>query len=39
MVVDTGYLAAMDATCSIDIETVSGIFALKMASLPTEMVQ
>jgi len=25
MVVDTGYLAAMDATCSIDIETVSGI--------------
>jgi uncharacterized protein (TIGR00266 family) len=25
MIVDTGYLAAMDATCSIDIETVSGI--------------
>ncbi len=25
MIVDTGYLAAMDATCSVDIETVSGI--------------
>lgn len=25
MLVDTGYLAAMDDTCSIDIETVSGI--------------
>ncbi len=25
MIVDTGYLAAMDATCSIDIETVKGI--------------
>ncbi len=25
MLVDTGYLAAMDATCSVDIETVSGI--------------
>ena len=25
MLIDTGYLAAMEATCSIDIETVSGI--------------
>lgn len=25
ILVDTGYLAAMDATCSIDIETVKGI--------------
>ena len=25
MLVDTGYLAAMEATCSVDIETVSGI--------------
>ena len=25
VLVDTGYLAAMDATCSIDIETVKGI--------------
>lgn len=25
MLIDTGYLAAMDATCSMDIETVSGI--------------
>ena len=25
MLIDTGYLAAMDATCSIDIETVKGI--------------
>ena len=25
MIVDTGYLAAMDATCSIDIETVPGL--------------
>lgn len=25
MVIDTGYLAAMDATCSVDITTVSGI--------------
>ena len=25
IVVDTGYLAAMDATCSIDIKTVPGI--------------
>ena len=24
MIVDTGYLAAMDATCSVDIKTVSG---------------
>ena len=25
MLIDTGYLAAMEATCSIDIETVKGI--------------
>lgn len=25
MVVDTGYLAAMDATCSMDIQTVPGV--------------
>ena len=25
MIVDTGYLAAMDATCSMDIKTVSGV--------------
>ena len=25
MIVDTGYLAAMDATCSIDIQTVPGV--------------
>lgn len=25
MLVDTGYLAAMDATCSVDIESVKGI--------------
>lgn len=25
MIVDTGYLAAMDATCSMDIQTVSGV--------------
>lgn len=25
ILVDTGYLAAMDATCSIDIETVKGV--------------
>ena len=25
MLIDTGYLAAMDATCSVDIETVAGV--------------
>ena len=25
LVVDTGYLAAMDATCSMDIQTVPGV--------------
>ena len=25
MIIDTGYLAAMDATCSIDVRTVPGI--------------
>ena len=25
MILDTGYLAAMDATCSVDIQTIKGV--------------